>query len=42
MESIDSGVSSIRRPPKGVHVFSNMQDAVVMLQNLAKQNNKKQ
>ncbi len=37
-----SGVSSIRRPPKGVHVFSNMQDAVVMLQNLAKQNNKKQ
>ena len=31
-----SGLTSIRRPPNGIHVFSNIQDAVSIMQNLAR------
>jgi methanogenic corrinoid protein MtbC1 len=37
-----SGVSFVRRPPKGLQVFSNIQDAVAMLPNLAKQKRDRQ
>ncbi len=36
-----SGLASIMHPPKGVRVFSNIQDSVAIMQNLAKQSRAK-